>query len=96
MFQPHAGCQICLITTQLIVHSMLIVLSLANAAGFVCASAIGMALGPFLALPLGQMPTIRAGLLTFDYITTAGWIMIVAWVAFIALWVTTFKDPLKE
>ena len=55
-----------------------------------------MALGPFLALPLGQMPTIRAGLLTFDYITTAGWIMILAWLAFIALWVTTFKDPLKE
>ena len=55
-----------------------------------------MALGPFLALPLGQMPTIHAGLLTFDYITVAGWIMIVAWVAFIVLWVATFKDPLAE
>ena len=65
-------------------------------AGFVCASAIGMALGPFLALPLGQMPTIHAGLLTFDYITVAGWIMIVAWLAFIVLWVATFKDPLAE
>ncbi|CAL5218517.1 g204 [Coccomyxa viridis] len=64
--------------------------------GFVCASAIGMALGPFLALPLGQMPTIRAGPLLFDYITVAGWIMIVAWTAFIALWVATFKDPLAE
>ena len=53
-----------------------------------------MALGPFLALPLGQMSTIHAGLLTFDYITVAGWIMIVAWLAFIALWVATFKDPL--
>ena len=55
-----------------------------------------MALGPFLALPLGQMPTIHAGPLLFDYITVAGWIMIVAWVAFIALWLATFKDPLAE
>ena len=65
-------------------------------AGFVCASAIGMALGPFLALPLGQMPDVRVGLLLFNYITTAGWIMIAAWLAFIALWLTTFKDPLAE
>ena len=69
-------------------------LFLSSAAGFVCASAIGMALGPFLALPLGQMPTLRAGPLLFDYITAAGWIMIAAWLAFIVLWVATFKDPL--
>ena len=53
-----------------------------------------MAVGPFLALPLGQMPTLRAGPLLFDYITAAGWIMIAAWLAFIVLWVATFKDPL--
>jgi hypothetical protein len=55
-----------------------------------------MAVGPFLALPLGQVPTLRAGWFLFDYITAAAWIMIVAWLAFILLWVATFKDPLAR
>lgn len=55
-----------------------------------------MALGPLLALLLGDVPSVKAGPLTFDRITLAAWIMTGAWLAFIIAWAALFKDPLEE
>ena len=53
-----------------------------------------MALGPIPGAAPGADAHTARGAAPFDYITTAGWIMIAAWLAFIVLWVATFKDPL--
>ena len=55
-----------------------------------------MALGPLLALLLGDAPSFKVGPLTFDRITLAAWIMTGAWLAFIIAWAALFKDPLEE
>lgn len=64
--------------------------------GFVCASALGMALGPLLALLLAKVPLTKLGAITLDRITAAGWIMAMVWVAFIVCWLIIFRDPLIE
>ncbi|CAL5227554.1 g10545 [Coccomyxa viridis] len=62
---------------------------------FVSLSAVGMALGPLLSLPLSLFPTRHFAGLTFDHITMGGWIMNIAWLIF-AVWAwVAFEDPLK-
>ena len=65
-------------------------------AAFVCASAIGMALGPLLSLLLVRVPTTRLLGLTINPITSAGWIMLGIWAVFIAAWIALFKEPLAQ
>ncbi|KAK9906755.1 hypothetical protein WJX75_007454 [Coccomyxa subellipsoidea] len=63
---------------------------------FVSLSAVGMALGPLLALPLSHFPTLKFAGLTFDHITMGGWLMNVAWLIFMAFAYFGFEDPLKR
>lgn len=65
-------------------------------AAFVCASAIGMALGPLLSLVLARVPTTHVLGLTVNPITVAGWIMLGIWAVFIVAWVALFKEPLAQ
>ena len=65
-------------------------------AAFVCASAVGMALGPLLSLMLARLPERHVLGLTLNPITAAGWIMAAIWVAFIFLWLALFQEPLAR
>ena len=65
-------------------------------AAFVCASAVGMALGPLLSLLLARLPETHVLGLTLNPITAAGWIMAAVWVAFIFLWLGLFQEPLAR
>jgi len=60
-------------------------------AGFVSASALGMACGPALAGIL--QINFKIYKLTFNQNTLPGWVMAVAWLVYLAwLWIT-FKEP---
>ncbi|XP_028767526.1 SPX domain-containing membrane protein At4g22990 isoform X2 [Neltuma alba] len=63
-------------------------------AGFVSASALGMACGPALA---GLLQTnFKVYKLTFNQDTLPGWVMSVAWLVYLVwLWIT-FKEPVQE
>lgn len=67
--------------------------------GFVAASAAGMAVGPFIAVPLtallrGYHDTLRFAGLTINVITVEGWLMVAAWAAFFVIAVLYFDEPL--
>lgn len=69
--------------------------------GFVAASAAGMALGPFVAVPLTMMlrdygDTWRIAGLTVNVITVEGWLMVAVWLAFFVVAVLFFDEPLRE
>lgn len=63
-------------------------------AGFVSASALGMACGPALA---GILQTkFKIYKITFNQNTLPGWVMAVAWLVYL-LWLSiTFKEPSRE
>lgn len=63
-------------------------------AGFVSASALGMACGPALA---GLLQTnFKIYKLTFNQNTLPGWVMSVAWLVYLVwLWIT-FKEPVHD
>ncbi|BDA46399.1 SPX domain-containing membrane protein At1g63010 [Coccomyxa sp. Obi] len=63
---------------------------------FVSLSAVGMALGPLLALPLSHFPDLKFAGLTFDHITMGGWLMNIAWLIFILFAYFGFEDPLRK
>ena len=63
------------------------------AAAFVTASAVGMAVGPLLAEPLQRLPTMQLGSLTIDPITAGAYLMLIIWVAFLAVTIFCFADP---
>ena len=63
-------------------------------AGFVSASALGMACGPALAGIL--QINFKISKLTFNQNTLPGWVMAVAWLIYLVwLWIT-FKEPARE
>ncbi|XP_050228325.1 SPX domain-containing membrane protein At4g22990 [Mercurialis annua] len=60
-------------------------------AGFVSASALGMACGPALA---GLLQTdFKIYKFTFNQVTLPGWVMAVAWLLYLILLSVTFKEP---
>ena len=63
-------------------------------AGFVSASALGMACGPALA---GLLQTkFKIFNITFNQDTLPGWVMTIAWLIYLVwLWIT-FKEPYRE
>ncbi|KAI3835416.1 hypothetical protein MKX03_034506 [Papaver bracteatum] len=63
-------------------------------AGFVSASALGMACGPALA---GLLQTnFKIYMITFNANTLPGWVMALAWLAYLVwLWIS-FKEPIRE
>ena len=63
-------------------------------AGFVSASALGMACGPALA---GLLQTnFKIFSLTFNETTLPGWVMAIAWLCYLVwLWIS-FKEPNRE
>lgn len=63
-------------------------------AGFVSASALGMACGPALA---GLLQTnFRLFNMTFNQDTLPGWVMAVAWLIYLVwLWIS-FREPARE
>lgn len=63
-------------------------------AGFVSASALGMACGPALA---GLLQTdFKVYKLTFNQDTLPGWVMAVAWLIYLVWLWFSFKEPLLE
>jgi hypothetical protein len=69
--------------------------------GFVAASAAGMALGPFLSVPLTAMldrygDDWKIGGLTMNVITVSGWLMVVTWAVFSIVVVLVFDEPLQK
>lgn len=63
-------------------------------AGFVSASALGMACGPALA-GLLQM-NFKVYSLTINQNTSPGWIMAIAWIVYLIwLWIS-FKEPARD
>eukprot|EP00884_Botryococcus_braunii_P019635 jgi/Botrbrau1/6355/Bobra.0098s0014.1 len=68
----------------------------AASALFVSLSAVGMALGPLLALPLSHFPDLSFAGVTFNNITMGGWVMSLAWIVFLAVGAVAFEDPLKK
>ncbi|KAF7828325.1 SPX domain-containing membrane protein [Senna tora] len=63
-------------------------------AGFVSASALGMACGPALA---GLLQTkFKIYKLTFNQNTLPGWVMSIAWLVYLVWLWFTFKEPLRE
>ncbi|WCJ26151.1 SPX domain-containing membrane protein At4g22990 [Euphorbia peplus] len=63
-------------------------------AGFVSASALGMACGPALAGLLQTKFTIYK--LTFNQVTLPGWVMSIAWFLYLILLGITFKEPYHD
>ncbi|KAK9838252.1 hypothetical protein WJX81_000293 [Elliptochloris bilobata] len=63
---------------------------------FVSLSAIGMALGPLLALPLSRFPELTAFGLTFNKLTMGGWTMNVAWLIFLLVAGFLFEEPKRS
>jgi hypothetical protein len=69
--------------------------------GFVAASAAGMALGPFMAVPLTAAmerygDRLHVMGLTLNAITISGWLMVVAWGVFAIVAVLFFEEPLPS
>lgn len=63
-------------------------------AGFVSASALGMACGPALA---GLLQTnFKIYKLTFNQDTLPGWIMAVAWLLYLVWLCISFKEPSRD
>lgn len=63
-------------------------------AGFVSASALGMACGPALA---GLLQTdFKIYKLTFNQDTLPGWVMAVAWLLYLIWLCISFKEPVRE
>jgi len=63
-------------------------------AGFVSASALGMACGPALA---GLLQTnFKIFNITFNQDTLPGWVMTIAWLLYLAWLSITFKEPSRE
>ncbi|GMH35396.1 hypothetical protein BSKO_03264 [Bryopsis sp. KO-2023] len=69
--------------------------SLASAA-FVGASSLGMALGPFLAIPVDAVKETTVLGLTINNVTTAGWVMCLAWVVFLIVTIVFFAEPPRK
>jgi hypothetical protein len=67
----------------------------AASALFVSLSAVGMALGPLLALPLSHMPSLTFLGLTFNDITMGGWVMTACWILFMVVAAVAFEEPLQ-
>ena len=63
-------------------------------AGFVSASALGMACGPALAAFL--QTNFKIYKLTFNQNTLPGWVMAVAWLIYLVWLCISFKEPLRE
>lgn len=68
----------------------------AASALFVSLSAVGMALGPLLALPLSHVPDLSFAGVSFNSITMGGWVMTGAWLLFLAVAAAFFEDPLDR
>ncbi|GMH35397.1 hypothetical protein BSKO_03265 [Bryopsis sp. KO-2023] len=66
--------------------------TLASAA-FVGSSSLGMAMGPFLAIPLDGVGSRKWLGLTFNNVTLAGWVMCGAWVVFLVVSILFFAEP---
>lgn len=63
-------------------------------AGFVSASALGMACGPALA---GLLQTnFKIYKFTFNQVTLPGWVMTVGWLIYLILLWITFREPSHE
>lgn len=64
--------------------------------GFVAASSLGMAAGPFLATPLHHVPNTRVWGLTINSVTMAGWGMALVWILFSVVAFLFFAEPQKS
>ncbi|KAL0025314.1 hypothetical protein WJX79_004533 [Trebouxia sp. C0005] len=62
-------------------------------AAFVTSSAVGMACGPLLALPLSYLPTTSLGPISIDPVTAGGWVMGLLWLTFLLLTLLMFEEP---
>lgn len=62
-------------------------------AAFVTSSAVGMACGPLLALPLSYLPTTSLGPISIDPVTAGGWVMGLLWLTFLLLTLLIFEEP---
>ncbi len=62
-------------------------------AAFVTSSAVGMAFGPLLALPLSYLPTTSLGPISIDPVTAGGWVMGLLWLTFLLLTLLMFEEP---
>ena len=62
-------------------------------AAFVTSSAVGMACGPLLALPLSYLPETSLGSLRIDPVTAGGWLMGLLWLIFLVLTLLFFAEP---
>lgn len=65
-------------------------------AAFVAASNLGLALGPFLALPLSHVPHTHLGGLPINPVTSVGVVMALLWLLFLAGTAAWFQDPPQE
>lgn len=65
-------------------------------AAFVAASSLGMAAGPFLAIPLKYMNPCKLLGFTINNVTMAGWFMAVIWVLFLVTALLFFYEPLRK
>lgn len=54
-----------------------------------------MALGPLLSLPLAYLPERQVAGLTLNSVTAVGWVMALAWLAFICATLMWFQEPPK-
>ncbi|KAK9832195.1 hypothetical protein WJX74_002578 [Apatococcus lobatus] len=63
---------------------------------FVSANAVGMALGPLLALPLGKFPDLHFHGWTFNGLTMASYIMAIIWASLLFFTIFFFEEPLKH
>lgn len=63
-------------------------------AGFVSASALGMACGPAIACLL--QTNFKIFKLTFNEDTLPGWVMAFAWLVYLVLLWVSFREPLQE
>lgn len=62
-------------------------------AAFVTSSAVGMACGPLLALPLSYLPQTSLGPISIDPVTAGGWVMSLLWALFLVLTLLFFAEP---
>ena len=60
------------------------------------ANAVGMALGPLLALPLGKFPDLHFHGWTFNGLTMASYIMALLWAVLLFFTIFFFEEPLKQ
>ena len=67
-----------------------------NSVAFVTSSAVGMACGPLLALPLSYLPSASLGPVSVDPVTAGGWVMALLWILFLLITLVFFSEPKTE